>query len=326
MNAGHRSRIVSLIASATEIVAALGFEEELVGRSHECDFPPAVLRLPPCSSSRVDTQMPSLGIDTQVRDLVAEALSVYEVDGSLLDALAPTVIVTQAQCEVCAVTLQEVERAVRERVSSRPAIVSLSPLCLDDIWDDIRAVAAALAAEENGEELVTRLQARLDAIERRAATAQTAPTIACIEWIEPFMFAANWVPDLVRIAGGKMLMGQSGRHAGYFRLAELAAADPDVIAIMPCGFDIPRSTSEMAAVVRRPEWHCLRAVQAGRVYVTDGNQYFNRPGPRVVESAEILAELLHPELFDFGHEGRGWIPHQTPRRGGSAQHVDVWRA
>lgn len=300
-------RIVSLIASATEIVSALGFERQLVGRSHECDFPPAIADIPVCSASKIDAQASSRRIDAQVRALVDQALSVYRVDAELLDRLAPNVIITQSQCEVCAVSLADVQQAVGQLVSSKPAVVSLEPMDLDDVWSDIRRVAEALEDAGGGEELVGSLTARLSDIGRRTRQQRVRPSIVCIEWIDPLMFAANWVPSLVEIAGGRIMMGEAGRHSGYFDFSELAARDPDVVAIMPCGFDIAQSTKEMPALTGHPGWAQLSAVRNDRVFVTDGNQYFNRPGPRLVESTEILAELLHPGAFDFGHEGTGWV-------------------
>ena len=299
-------RIVSLIASATEIVCALGFEDCMVGRSHECDFPQSVERLPVCSSSKVDVDGSSRAIDDQVRAIVADALSVYRVDAGLLDELAPTVIVTQTQCEVCAVSLKDVEQAVCELVASEPRIVSLAPMDLGDVFDDIRTVAGALGHPERAERLNAGLTARLDSIRDRSRELAERPTIACIEWIDPLMHAENWVPELVEIAGGRVMLGEAGRHSGYFEFEQVIEADPDVIAVMPCGFDIPRTAAEMPPLVAQPGWSDLSAVRSGRVFLTDGNQYFNRPGPRVVESAEILAELLHPEVFDSGHRGSGW--------------------
>lgn len=301
-------RVVSLIASATEIVTGLGMEHAMVGRSHECDYPPSVLSLPVCSSSKVDAGASSRDIDRQVREIVGEALSVYRVDGQLLDELAPTVIVTQTQCEVCAVSLRDVEEAVCEVVRSRPRIVPLAPMALGDVFDDIEIVAEALGVPDRGRELVARLKAGLDAVREAAAGREGRPVVACIEWIDPPMHAGNWVPELVEIAGGRVMAGEPGRHSGYFAFEELLSADPDVIAVMPCGFDIPRTRVEMPALAAQPGWNELKAVRNGRVFLTDGNQYFNRPGPRVVESAEILAELLHPDRCDFGHRGSGWTP------------------
>ena len=299
-------RIVSLIASATEIVCGLGFEDQLVGRSHECDHPPSVARLPVCSASKVEVGAGGRAIDDQVRAIVADGLSVYRVDAAILDRLAPTVVITQTQCEVCAVSLKDVEAAVCELVGSRPRIVSLEPMSLPDIWSDIRTVAAALGAPERGEALVDRLTAALDAVQARAAAEETRPTIGCIEWIDPLMAAGNWVPELVERAGGVDVLGRAGEHSGGLSIEALAAADPDVIAVMPCGWDIERSRREMPPLASHPAWPRLSAVRNGRVFMTDGNQYFNRPGPRVVESAEILADILHPERCDFGHHGRGW--------------------
>ena len=305
-------RIISLIASATEIVCSLGFEGELVGRSHECDYPPGIGRLPTCSSSKVKVDASSRAIDEQVLAIVRDGLSVYRVDPDLLNRLAPTVIVTQTQCEVCAVSLKDVERAVCDLVSSHPVIVSLEPMGLGDVWADIRAVASALGEPARAEELVMRLEGRLGALRAETQALRMRPTFACIEWIDPLMIAGNWVPELVECAGGADLLGKAGKHSGYLDIEELVAADPDVIAVMPCGFDIERAWREMPALASRPEWRKLSAARAGRVAITDGNQYFNRPGPRVVESAEILAEVLHPGRFDFGHHGLGWTEWRPP--------------
>ncbi len=301
-------RIVSLIASATEIICALGFESSLIGRSHECDYPRTIEHVPVCSSSKILTESSSAEIDDQVRTIVRDGLSVYKVDSKLLDKLSPSVIVTQTQCEVCAVSLSDVEKAVCELVSSAPAIVSLEPMSLSDIWKDIQSVADALGDSRSGRELVSSLQSRLQSLRLKAQKIPCRPTIACIEWTEPLMIAANWVPELVDCAGGVSLLNKPGNHSEYISLDELATSEPEVIAIMPCGFDIDRSLREMKSLTSSPQWKTLPAVRNERVYVTDGNQYFNRPGPRVVESAEILSECLHPGYFDYGHRGTGWIP------------------
>lgn len=299
-------RIITLIASATEIVSALGFRDQIVGRSHECDYPPDVVELPACSESKVNVDGSSRAIDDEVRGIVKEGLSVYRVDPRRLDELQPTVIITQTQCEVCAVSLKDVEEAVCELVSSKPKIVSLEPMGLDDVFEDIRIVGEALRAKPQAAALVERLKKRLEDLRSRTLKIGSRPTLACIEWIDPLMNAGNWVPELVDIAGGENLFGYSGEHSTDMTWEALLEADPNVIAVMPCGFDIERTRREMPPLIQRPEWPRLSAVQNGRVYLTDGNQYFNRPGPRVVESAEILAELLHPGKFDFGHQGSGW--------------------
>jgi iron complex transport system substrate-binding protein len=299
-------RIVSLIASATEIVCALGCEDQLVGRSHECDFPESVRRLPVCTEPKFAVEGSSYQIDQRVKAVVQESLSVYRVDGERLRDLEPDVIVTQAQCEVCAVSLREVERTVCAWLSRCPKLVSLMPNALADVWADIERVAEALGRPEHGAELNRRLQQRMRAIAEKAKDLPRRPTVACVEWIEPLMAAGNWMPELVALAGGVNLFGSAGKHSPWMTWAELVAADPEVIFVSPCGFDIPRTLREVSLFTARPEWPRLRAVRDGRVFVADGNAYFNRPGPRLVESLEILAEMLHPESFAFGHEGTGW--------------------
>ncbi|HXG91820.1 MAG TPA: cobalamin-binding protein [Blastocatellia bacterium] len=302
----NQLRIVSLIASATEIVCALGFENELVGRSHECDYPPSVKNLPQLTSPKFNVEGTSYEIDQRVKAIVEDALSVYRVDAQRLDELQPTHIITQSQCEVCAVSLKDVEQAVCEMVSSEPIIVSLEPNSLADIWADIQRVADALGAPERADSLINMLTARMDAVARRAR-ALDKPTVACVEWIEPLMAAGNWMPELVEMAGGANLFGEAGKHSPWMTWEELVSKDPDVIFVSPCGFDIKRTMQEMNLLSDKPEWTRLRAVQSSQVFIADGNQYFNRPGPRIVESLEILAEILHPKAFRFGHEGAGWI-------------------
>jgi iron complex transport system substrate-binding protein len=301
-------RIISLLPSATEIVCALGFEDQLVGRSHECDYPPAVVRLPPLTSPKFNPEGSSAEVDDRVKKVLADALSVYRVDAEKLRGLAPGVIVTQSQCDVCAVSLREVEAAVAQWVGGAPPkIVSLAPLGLSDIFADIERVAAALDVPDRGTQLVRRLRQRMAAIEDRARQAPARPGVACIEWIEPLMAAGNWMPDLVAMAGGRNHFGTAGEHSPWMRFEQLAVADPDVILIMPCGFNLKRTAAELPALTKRPQWARLQAVREGRVYLADGNQFFNRSGPRIAESLEILAEILHPELFCFGHQTSAWL-------------------
>lgn len=298
-------RIVSLIASATEIVCALGLEDQLVGRSHECDFPPSVRALPVCSETRIDTTLSSKAIDDQVKAVLREALSVYKVRVEQLERLQPTRIITQSQCDVCAVSLADVQQAVCQMVSSKPEVISLEPMQLSDIWRDIRIVADAGDVSRRADVLISDLQARLNHIEKRVAQ-QGRPTVACIEWIDPLMSAGNWIPELVKIAGGENLFGMAGEHSPWMTWDDLHNADPDVIVVLPCGFDLQRTYQELDALIPHPAWHELQAVRNEQVFLTDGNQYFNRPGPRVVESAEILTEILHPQCCPFGHQGTGW--------------------
>lgn len=300
-------RIVSLISSATEIVCALGRGEELVGRSHECDYPATVSELPVCTEPKFDVNGASRDIDKRVKTILQQATSVYRVHADLLKELRPDVIVTQTQCDVCAVSRRDVDEAVCSWLDKPAQIVSLEPNSLNDVWRDIERVAAALGVPERGREVVARLQARMQAIRERAATAARRPTVALIEWIDPLMTAGDWMPELVDMVGGVNLFGQAGKHAPRIDWQQLVAADPEFIVAQPCGFDLQRTSAEMATLVARPEWPNLSAARAGNVFATDGNQFFNRPGPRLVESLEILAEIVHPELFRFGHEGTAWV-------------------
>lgn len=299
-------RIASLIASATEIVAALGFENDIVCRSHECDFPPSVQALPKITEPKFPIAESSYRIDERIKAILAEGISVYRVDADALRQYQPDIVITQTQCEVCAVSLSDVQAALTEWTGSKPQIVSLAPNALDDVWADIRRVAEALNVKQRGDELVEALTERMATIERLTHDVDKRPTVACIEWIEPLMAAGNWMPELVAKAGGENLFGEAGKHSPWMTFDQLAQRDPDVILTMPCGFDIARTRREMPPLTDRDDWASLRAVQNKRVYLLDGHQYFNRPGPRLAESLEILAEILHPDRFRFGHEGTGW--------------------
>ena len=291
-----RHRIVSLIASATETVAALGQQSELVARSHECDYPADVLDLPAVTRPRIDVSGTSGEIDSAVRDCVAGGLSVYDVDETMIDELEPTLIITQSQCEVCAVNLRQVQSAVVRLARCRPRIVSLAPMRLRDVWSDIQRVADALGITEVGGQVVSAIQSRMQRLRETARRRiDRAPRVLCIEWLNPVMIAANWVPELVELAGGEAVMAHAGEHSSTVEWEEILEADPDMIAIMPCGFDIPRTLREMSLLTARRGWDELSAVRNGMVFVADGNQYFNRPGPRVADSAEILLELLDTE-------------------------------
>lgn len=300
-------RIVSLIASATEIVAALGYEDSLVGRSHECDFPTSVEQLTVCSEPRIDVTGSSLQIDREVKATVREALSVYSVFRHELERLKPTVVITQSQCDVCAVNLKDVQAAVCEMIDSKPEIVSLEPMALADIWSDIQTVAQALNDPEAGQRLVKSLQERLQRVVTTVPESKARPSVVCIEWLEPLMPAGNWIPELVELAGGKSLLSEAGKHSPWMTWDDLINADPDFIIIMPCGFGIERTQQELHLLTGHPSWKSLKAVRSGNVYLTDGHQYFNRPGPRIVDSAEILAEIIHGPAINFGHEGTGWV-------------------
>lgn len=299
-------RIVSLLPSGLEIVCALDLEHRLVGRSHVCDFPPSIQRLPVCTSPNLDTEAASRDLDRAVKDRLQSALSLYKIDMDKLQQLQPDLIITQAQCEVCAVSLAEVEQAVGQWLGARPQIISLSPQSLADVWEDMRRVAETLGVCEQGKALVKKLKFRAVDLIEKSCMVKRRPSVVCIEWIEPPMAAGNWVPEMVDLAGGRNLFGEPGKHSPWLDWGAVVKQDPEVIVVMPCGFDLKRTRQEMSALTSRPGWGKIRAVKRAQVFLADGSQYFNRPGPRLVESLEILAELLHPELFRAKHAGTGW--------------------
>ena len=296
-------RIASLLPSATEIACALGFADALVGRSHECDHPPGVLSLPVLTEPKLDPKASSRAIDDRVRSLVRDGLSVYRVDADRLREVAPDVILTQDHCEVCAASLADVESALADWLGARPRVVSLEPSSLVDVWSDFSRVADALGAPERGREVARELSDRVTGIAERCQPLPARPRVACIEWIDPLMAAGNWMPELVALAGGRPVFGEIGAHSPWISWDALRDADPDVIVVLPCGFDLARTRSELAPLTGQEGFSDLRAVRTGRFFLADGVAYFNRPGPRLVDSLEILAEILHPDAFPRDHPG-----------------------
>lgn len=299
-------RIVSLIPSATEILAALGLTDAIVGRSHECDYPPEIQDRPVCTQPRLNSNAPSAQIHKDVNELLQSALSIYQIKIDVLEKLKPTHIITQDQCDVCAVSLQEVEKAVATLTNIEPKIISLQPNVLTDVWADIERVANTIGVKSL--RLIEDLEARVKICEQKTHSLSVTerPTVACIEWTDPLMTAANWIPELVTLAGGQPLFSAFGQPSPQLSWETLAVTNPSVIIFMPCGFDLNRTRTEAMVLTKRPEWESIKAAQSGRVYITDGNAYFNRPGPRLVDSQEILAEILHPEIFDYGYKGIAW--------------------
>ena len=286
-------RIVSMLPSATEIVCLLGARDQLVGVSHECDFPAGVGDLPSVTRSRLDIDASSRTIHDRVQSVLQTALSVYEVDVPTLDRLRPDVIVTQDLCEVCAVSHDDVKAALATLQGRDVEVVSLHPKVLEDIFDDVRRTGRAIG--HDGEEAARTLAQRFASV---ASPRDTRPSILAVEWLDPVMIGGLWMPEVIEAGGGVSLGPARGVEAKTLDRAELEAMDPDIVVLKPCGFDLERTIQEKACLRKVLPWNQWRAVESGQVYAVDGNAYFNRPGPRMVESAEIIAAIAHGEHLD----------------------------
>ncbi len=304
-------RIVSLLASATEMITALGCLDQMVGRSHECDYPPEVLLLPLVSNVQIDVNTSSAQIDAQIKqlaykqetqqDMALKALSIYTIDVEKLQELRPDVIFTQTQCEVCAVSERDVTEALKQLTGLEPRIVSLAPYRLQDVWEDLYRVGKALGRAEQAEKLIQGYKKSMEQV--HSSTAKLVeiegqgrrPRVAILEWLDPLMAAGNWTPELVAYANAESLFGEVGTHSPWLTWEELQTADPDVIILSPCGFTLERTMQDVPLLQAHPEWNSLRAVQQGHIYAIDGNYYLNRSGPRLVESTEILSHVIWKE-------------------------------
>lgn len=286
-------RIVSLLPAATEVVCALGMGDHLVGRSHECDHPPGVEALPIVSRPRAPMTGDSATIDRDVRALVRDGGGVFEIDPEVLADLAPDVVITQSACEVCAVDASVVHAALLDTAGADTTVVDLQPTRLTDVLDDHRRIAVALGVEAVGEDLLASLERRLAAV-REAVAGRPRPTVGTVEWFDPLIAAGTWLPDLVEHAGGVPALSAAGGHAPIVAVDDLVAADPDVLLLAPCGFTVERALAELPALAGQPGWERLTAPREGRAWVIDGHELVNRPGPRLVDTIELIAHLLHP--------------------------------
>ena len=307
----HNKRIISLLPASTEIICALGLSNNLVGRSHECDYPKSVKALPICSDAKFLPGSNSAEIDQQVKEILTEALSIYEIDKALIQSLKPDVIITQAQCEVCAVSLKDVEKALSNLVSAETKIISLEPNTLADIFKEIKEISVIFDVKEAGNILIEDLEERIDLIKHKLKFFPSKPKVALIEWLSPIMVAGNWIPELVEIAGGTPLLAENGKHSPFVEWQQIYDSNPDILVIAPCGFSIARTLQEIDLLLNLPGWRDLQAVKNNRVYIADGNAYFNRSGPRIVDTIEILAEIITPKYFTYGYEGEGWIKFES---------------
>ena len=311
-------RIVSLLASATEMIAALGCLDHLVGRSHECDYPPEVQCLPLVSTVQINTETSSAEIDAQIKQLALQkqavqntalkALSIYSINVELLQKLQPDIIFTQTQCEVCAVSERDVVAALQQLTGQQPRIVSLAPHRLSDVWEDIVRVGQALGCQEQAKTLVNGYKNKLEHLQNKTPTFnEDKPRVAILEWLDPLMGAGNWTPELVTYVGGEPTFGESGMHSPWLSWEELQDADPDVLILAPCGFSLERTMLDLPQLQHHPAWPSLQAVKQGRVYAIDGNYYLNRSGPRLIESAEILARVIWGEHLGLEVTSQGWV-------------------
>ncbi len=291
-------RIISLLPSATEIVCAIGLGDALVGISHECDWPPSVRTLPVLTSAAIPAGLPSGETDRLVRERLARGEGLYALDDAVLRALQPTLIVTQALCEVCSIALPDVLRAART-LPMHPVVLSLEPGGIADIFSDIGRVAAAAEVSERAASVVSRLRTRLDVV-RRAVAGRERPKVALLEWLDPPFVAGHWGPEMIASAGGMDTLGSVGEKSAHIHWEQLRGAAPEVIVVAPCGYDADRARADLAVAPLPPWWGDLPAVRTGCVFVMDGNAYISRPGPRIVDGTEILARLLHPDAFADG--------------------------
>jgi len=285
----------------------LGLQNALVGRSHECDFPKHVRSLPSVTSPAYPEQKSGLDTDRTIRDLLGSGISPFEADPDLLRELDPDIIITQDHCEVCAISINRLKSAAKSYLdNSDVEIISVSPSSLQEIMNSIRTIGNALNMPDKADLLVTELAERLNII-RQTVQGETKKSVVTLEWISPLMTAGNWVPELINIAGGDDLLGIPGDHSPWIEFEHVLEADPDYLLIMPCGYSIQDTMNEFDSLSQKDGWRDLKAVREQKVYLLDGNQYFNRPGPRVYDSARILAEILHPNLFQPLYKGSGWI-------------------
>jgi iron complex transport system substrate-binding protein len=287
--------ICSLLPAATEIAFALGLGDEIVGVTHECDYPPQAKEKPVVVRSAIDpARMTSAEIDARVGNTLRLGKSLYMIDREALLQAAPDLILTQGLCDVCALDYNEVLRAA-ESLPRPPAVLSLNPRRLQDVLRDILRVGEATGRRQQAEALVQDLQRRIDGV--AAARWSRRPRVVCLEWFDPLYFAGHWVPEMVEIAGGIDALGHKGESSAKLTWPQVTQASPEIIVLMPCGFDLKRTIAESAVLKTLDAWKELPAVKAGDVYAVNGHAYFSRPGPRLIDGLEILARIIHPEIF-----------------------------
>ena len=300
------TRIASLLPSATEIVCALGCGNQLVARSHECDYPATALDAPACTRTRIDVEQPGAAIDQAVKQATAEGRGLFEIDADVLREARPDLILTQAHCDVCAVSEKELAGILNAWPGPKPEVITLNPTRFAHLWEDMKRVAAALGLPDDGKDTISDYKLRCVNVIERAALPTRKPSVLTLEWLDPLMSGGNWIPDMVEMAGAENLLSTAGKHSGWIDMDQIVEANPDVIVLLPCGFDLERTLKEAEQLEQLPGWSKLKAVKKRRVYATDGNAFFNRPGPRLVDSLEIFGEIFYPGMIEFGHERVHW--------------------
>jgi len=294
-----KPRIVSLFPAATEIVFGLGLDAQLVGVSHGCHWPSSVSRLPRLTNSRVDSAAASGAIDTQVKSLLQQGESLYQIDETLLTELQPGLIITQSQCDVCAVSVEAVEAVIaRQPALAQTQLLTLNPRSLAEVLLDVERIGDAAGAGNAGREYSASLRERIVAVRAAApAAGRGRPRVAGVEWLEPLMVAGNWTPEIVEIAGGEYGLASERAPSPYVAWPEIAQYAPDLLVVAPCGFDLDRSQREAQQLQSLPGWDALPAVRRGQVFVVDGDAYFNCPGPRLVDTLEWLGRRIQDVLI-----------------------------
>lgn len=302
---------MSLLPGLTELVCALGQEHRLAGRSHECDYPKSITNRPVLTSANYphSSESDSSQIHQSITGLLQKALSIYDLDEKTLINLDPDLILTQDHCEVCAVSYGDLTRAVKDALGAGTQIVSTSPTTLDEICRSFIDVSDALGVRQKGEKLVGNIRGRFDEI-RNMTSNLTKPDVVAIEWIEPLMTGGNWMPEMIEIAGGRNHLAEAGQHSPWTDWERIKQTDPDILLILPCGYSIEKTLTEINSLEGKDSWKDLKAVRKNRVFILDGNHYFNRPGPRVKESVEILADIFHPDHYRGRSVTEGWTRYQ----------------
>lgn len=293
-------------------MCALGLESRLTGRSHECDYPASITERPVLTRPKYSTgtHQTSPDIHWEITHLLQQALSVYEVDSEKLAELNPDTILTQDHCDVCAVSMADLKNSVLQTLGAETEIISVSPSDLESIFESFKLIGGKLGVAAKATELVESIKTRFDEI-RNITSALPKPEVVAIEWMDPLMAGGNWIPEMIEIAGGRSNLTSAGEHSGWIEWDKIRNADPDILLILPCGYSIGQTLNEMDTLEEKPGWSGLKSVQQNRVYILDGSHYFNRPGPRIRESVEILTQIFHPDIFDRETKHPGWKHYGT---------------